>query len=223
LGKQSCETLDYNKIQIERGYIVKDIPDREDNSMFSRYAVTDNGISPRVLPGEKNGIHHVTGVEHDEAGRPSESTSNRKKMMDKRLRKLDELKITNPIHLHSPHAEPDLLIVGMGSTGGTIDQARLRLNGEGVTSNHMTVRQMHPFPTELILAEIEKAKKVLVFENNATGQLANLMKLHCGNHDKILNALKYDGSPFLPSEVFEECAKAAGYKPHEELVQNGNL
>jgi len=223
LGKQSCEMLDYNKIQIERGYIVKDIPEREDKSMFNRYAVTDNGISPRVLPGEKNGIHHVTGVEHDEAGRPSESTVNRKKMMDKRLRKLDEMQITNPIHLHSPHAEPDLLIVGMGSTGGTIDQARLRLNGEGVTSNHMTVRQMHPFPTELILPEIQKAKKVLVFENNATGQLANLMKLHCGNHDKILNALKYDGSPFLPSEVFEECAKAAGYKPHEELVQNGNL
>ncbi|GJM73409.1 hypothetical protein HMSSN036_56250 [Paenibacillus macerans] len=53
LGKQSCELLDYNKITIDRGYLVKDIPDREDSSMFNRYAFTENGISPRVLPGEK--------------------------------------------------------------------------------------------------------------------------------------------------------------------------
>ncbi len=218
LGKQSCEVLDYNKIVIDRGYVVKDIPDREDGSMFNRYAFTENGISPRVLPGEKNGIHHVTGVEHDEAGRPSESTVNRKKMMDKRMRKLNNLKVTNPIHLQAPHAEPDILIVGMGSTGGTIDQARIRLDGEGIKTNHMTVRQLHPFPVEEVLPELKKAKKVLVLENNATGQLASLIKQNIGYHDKIVNVLKYDGNPFLPSEVYNECKKVAGNKPQEELV-----
>lgn len=223
LGKQSCEMLDYEKIQIERGYIVKDIPEREDQSMFSRYAFTESGISPRVLPGDKNGIHHVTGVEHDEAGRPSESPVNRKKMMDKRLRKLAKLEVENPIHLHAPHVEPDLLIVGMGSTGGTIDQARLRLNGEGITSNHMTVRLLHPFPAEEVREQMAKAKKIVVLENNATGQLANLIKLNVGYHDKIVNILKYDGNPFLPAEIFERCQEAAGIKAQEELVKNGNI
>ncbi|AZK47717.1 2-oxoacid:acceptor oxidoreductase subunit alpha [Paenibacillus lentus] len=218
LGKQSCEMLDYNKIVIDRGYVVKDIPDREDGSMFNRYAFTENGISPRVLPGEKNGIHHVTGVEHDEAGRPSESPINRKKMMDKRLRKLNKLQVTNPIHLQAPHAEPDILLIGMGSTGGTIDQARSRLDGEGIKTNHMTVRLLHPFPVEEVLPQIKKAKKVLVLENNATGQLANLIKQNIGYHDKIVNALKYDGNPFLPSEVYNECKNVAGNKPQEELV-----
>ncbi|MUG45636.1 2-oxoacid:acceptor oxidoreductase subunit alpha [Paenibacillus woosongensis] len=218
LGKQSCEMLDYNKIVIDRGYVVKDIPDREDGSMFNRYAFTENGISPRVLPGEKNGIHHVTGVEHDEAGRPSESPVNRKKMMDKRLRKLNKLQMTNPIHLQAPHAEPDILVIGMGSTGGTIDQARTRLDGEGIKTNHMTVRLLHPFPVEEVLPEIKKAKKVLVLENNATGQLANLIKQNIGYHDKIVNVLKYDGNPFLPSEVYNECKNVAGNKPQEELV-----
>ncbi|GIP52316.1 MULTISPECIES: 2-oxoacid:acceptor oxidoreductase subunit alpha [Paenibacillus] len=223
LGKQSCEALDFEKIQIDRGYMVKDIPDREDSSMFNRYAFTENGISPRVLPGEKNGIHHVTGVEHDEAGRPSESPVNRKKMMDKRFRKLAKLDVENPIHLHAPHAEPDLLIVGMGSTGGTIDQARLRLNGEGITSNHMTVRLLHPFPVEEVREQMEKAKKIVVLENNATGQLANLIKMNVGHHDKIVNVLKYDGNPFLPAEIFERCKNAAGNLTQEELVKNGNL
>lgn len=223
LGKQSCEMLDYSKVSIDRGYLVKDIPDRDDSSMFNRYAFTENGISPRVLPGEKNGIHHVTGVEHDESGRPSESPVNRKKMMDKRLRKLAQLEVTNPIHLQAPHAEPDLLIIGMGSTGGTIDQARVHLSEDGVKTNHMTVRLMHPFPTEQVLPQIAKAKKVVVLENNATGQLANLIKQNVGYHDKIVNVLKYNGNPFLPSEVYEECKKAAGNKAQEELVKNGNV
>jgi len=221
LGKQSCAMLDYNKINIDRGYIVKDIPEREDKSMFNRYAVTENGISPRVLPGEKNGIHHVTGVEHDESGRPSESTINRKRMMDKRLRKLGKLQVDNPIHLQAPHLNPEILIIGMGSTGGTIDQARLRLEDEGIETNHMTVRLLHPFPIQEVLPQIEKAKKVLVLENNATGQLANLIKTNIGSHDKIVNVLKYDGNPFLPSEIYSECKKAA--KSQEGLVKHGNI
>lgn len=165
----------------------------------------------------------MTGVEHDEAGRPSESPVNRKKMMEKRLRKLAKVEVSDPIHLQAPHAEPDLLIVGMGSTGGTIDQARKQLEAEGIKTNHMTVRLLHPFPTELVLPQVAKAKKVVVLENNATGQLANLIKLHVGHHDKIANVLKYDGNPFLPSDVYEECKKAAGNKAQEELVKNGNL
>ena len=53
--------------------------------------MTEDGISPRVIPGMKNGIHHVTGVEHDEIGRPSEAAANRKAQMDKRMRKLENL------------------------------------------------------------------------------------------------------------------------------------
>ncbi|GGH18108.1 2-oxoacid:acceptor oxidoreductase subunit alpha [Paenibacillus segetis] len=221
LGKQSCAMLDYNKITIDRGYIVKDIPEREDKSMFNRYAVTENGISPRVLPGEKNGIHHVTGVEHDESGRPSESPINRKRMMDKRLRKISKLEVENPIHLQAPHLDPEILIIGMGSTGGTIDQARRLLEEEGIDTNHMTVRLLHPFPIQEVLPQIEKAKKVLVLENNATGQLANLIKTNIGSHDKIVNVLKYDGNPFLPSEIYSECMKVA--KSQEGLVKHGNI
>ncbi|MNJ51493.1 2-oxoglutarate oxidoreductase subunit KorA [compost metagenome] len=138
--------------------------------------------------------------------------------MDKRLRKLNKLQVTNPIHLQAPHAEPDILVIGMGSTGGTIDQARTRLDGEGIKTNHMTVRLLHPFPVEEVLPQIKKAKKVLVLENNATGQLANLIKQNVGYHDKIVNVLKYDGNPFLPSEVYNECKNVAGNKPQEELV-----
>ncbi|ALS27629.1 subunit alpha of 2-oxoglutarate ferredoxin oxidoreductase [Paenibacillus sp. 32O-W] len=205
LGKQSCEMLDYEKIPIERGKLVKDAPPLEPNELFKRYEFTEDGVSPRVLPGEKYGLHHVTGVEHDEAGRPSENAQNRQKMMDKRLKKLKGVYIREAIRVDAPHEAPDLLMIGMGSTGGTIDEARRRLAADGVTSNHVTVRQIHPFPTDLLLPYLKSAKRIVVLENNATAQLAAQIKLHCGFADNIRSILKYDGTPFLPSEVYKAC------------------
>ncbi|MGG1313387.1 MULTISPECIES: 2-oxoacid:acceptor oxidoreductase subunit alpha [Cohnella] len=206
LGKQSCEPLDYDRIKIERGKLVTgELPPLEPNRMFKRYEFTEDGISPRVLPGAKNGIHHVTGVEHDQEGRPSEAAPNRKKMMEKRLGKIKHLRITDAIKADAPHETPDLLIIGMGSTGGTIDEARSRLAEQGIRTNHITVRQLHPFPSELLEPHLARAPKAVVLENNGTGQLASLIKMNVGYHDKIENLLKYDGTPFLPAEIEKAC------------------
>ncbi|KZE82241.1 2-oxoglutarate ferredoxin oxidoreductase subunit alpha [Paenibacillus elgii] len=206
LGKQTSELLDYNKIQIKRGELqTGELPALAENQMFKRYEFTENGISKRSMPGQKYGIHHVTGVEHAEDGRPSESPINRKKMMDKRLGKMKQVKVTNPILVDAPHEEPDLLIIGMGSTGGTIDEARRRLADKGMKTNHVTVRLLHPFPVEEIKPYLEKAKTVVVVENNATAQLASLIKLNVGYADKIKSMLKYDGNPFLPAEITKYC------------------
>lgn len=214
LGKQSCEGLDYERIVIDRGKLQTDLPELADNAQFKRYEFTADGISPRVVPGEKGGLHHVTGVEHDETGRPSESAINRKKMMDKRLHKLDQLQVTNAVKADAPHELADILIVGMGSTGGTIDQARESLEQDGLKTNHVTIRQLYPFPTEAFKPYVDSAKQIIVLENNATGQLANQIKLNLGCADKLAGITKYDGTPFLPSEV---------YKQSKELVGNGNV
>jgi 2-oxoglutarate ferredoxin oxidoreductase subunit alpha len=206
LGKQSCDVLDYESIAINRGKLQLDqLPPLEDNRMFKRYEWTEDGVSPRVLPGMKNGIHHVTGVEHDQEGRPSENAPNRQKMMDKRLGKIQTLRVTNAVKVNADEPSAEVLIVAMGSTGGTIQEARARLTRDGMATSHVTVRQMHPFPNELLEPYLKAAKKVVVIENNATGQLANLIKQNVGYHDKIENVLKYDGTPFLPSEVYKAC------------------
>ncbi|AEI44255.1 conserved hypothetical protein [Paenibacillus mucilaginosus KNP414] len=208
LGKQTAEPLDFKKVTIERGTLQQgELQPNEENKLFKRYEFTENGISPRVIPGQKYGLHHVTGVEHDQEGRPSESPENRKKMMDKRMNKIKTVskKVTDPIKVDAPHENPDLLIIGMGSTGGTIDEARRRLDASGVKSNHITVRLLHPFPTEELAPYLEKAKQVVVVENNATGQLASLIKLNVGYADKLNSMLKYNGNPFLPAEITKYC------------------
>ncbi|MNL85473.1 hypothetical protein D3C87_2137960 [compost metagenome] len=52
---------------------------------------------------------------------------------------------------------------------------------------------------------MDNAKKVVILENNATAQLAAQVKLHVGQAEKISSVLKYDGNPFLPSDVYKAC------------------
>ncbi|OAT73295.1 2-oxoacid:acceptor oxidoreductase subunit alpha [Parageobacillus thermoglucosidasius] len=206
LGKQTVEPLEYDKIEIRRGKLVtEELPPLEKKGNFKRYEVTEDGISPRVLPGTPNGIHHVTGVEHAETGTPSEAAANRKAQMDKRLRKLKHIKFNTPVHKNVKHDEADLLIVGFISTRGAIEEAIERLEQDGVKVNHVHIRLLHPFPTEEVLPLVAAAKKVVVVEQNATGQLANILKMNVGHAEKIANVLKYDGNPFLPNEVYTKC------------------
>jgi 2-oxoglutarate ferredoxin oxidoreductase subunit alpha len=206
LGKQTVEPLEFDKVEIRRGKLVQgDLPEIENKGYFKRYEVTEDGVSPRVIPGMKNGIHHVTGVEHEETGKPSESAANRIAQMDKRFRKVANIKFDTPVYKNAPHEEADLLIVGFNSTRGAIEEAITRLEQDGLKVNHAQVRLIHPFPTDEMLPLVKSAKKIAVIENNATGQLANIMKMNVGHAEKIVKVLKYDGNPFLPHEVHTKC------------------
>ncbi len=205
LGKQTSEPLDFSRVTIDRGALALEVEPQPENQLFKRYAFSESGVSTRVFPGTKNGIFHSTGVEHDEQGRPSEATTNRKKMMDKRMRKMESVKVTNPIVAISKYDDADILFVGMGSTGGTIEEARKQFEADGLKTNQVMVRLIHPFPGAEVAAQLDKAKKVIVVENNATGQLADLITLHAGGREKIKRMLKYDGNPFLPNELYNDC------------------
>ncbi|MBI0578532.1 2-oxoacid:acceptor oxidoreductase subunit alpha [Neobacillus cucumis] len=206
LGKQTVEPLDASKVEIRRGKLVtEELPEIENKGYFKRYEVTEDGVSPRTIPGMKNGIHHVTGVEHAETGKPSESAANRIAQMDKRFRKVENIRFDTPVYKNAPHEDADILVVGFNSTRGAIEEAMGRLDKDGMKVNHAQVRLIHPFPSDEILPLIRSAKKVLVVENNATGQLANIMKMNVGHAEKITKFVKYDGNPFLPHEVYSKC------------------
>ncbi|BCJ86427.1 2-oxoacid:acceptor oxidoreductase subunit alpha [Effusibacillus dendaii] len=204
LAKQSVEPLDFDKIQIDRGKLATEeqLAAVEAGKLFKRYEFTADNISPRVFPGQKGGIHHVTGVEHIETGRPTEDATVRTKMMNKRLNKVQgEL----PNSLTYTGAEnPELLVVSVGSTIGVVDEALDRLTQEGKQVAHAHLRVISPFPTETLQKYVDKAKKVLVVENNATGQLRHLMQFF-GVKGTFHSQLKYDGNPYVPSEIYSHC------------------
>ena len=68
----------------------------------------------------------------------------------------------------------------------------------------MQILYLEPLSTQVKL-EIEKAKNVIVVENNATSQLSSLIAEKTGFFIEDKNKiLKYDGRPFLINELCDE-------------------
>lgn len=202
LGKQTVPNLDYQRVEIRRGATITEDIEREadDKAYFKRYALTESGVSPRPIPGVKGGIHHVTGVEHNEEGKPSEAANNRQAQMDKRMKKTEQLLIEAPVE-GQVEEEVDVLFIGFISTKGAIEEGVQRIKDAGHTAAHMQIRQLHPFPTETVQNAVNKAQKVIVVEHNYQGQLANIIKMNVQLDDKLIKQTKYDGTPFLPKEI----------------------
>lgn len=207
---QSVEYIEPTPPELDRGKLVPlplkaevDVESKEAEEryqLFKRYEATEDGISPRVLPGTPLGLHHVTGVEHSEVGRPSEGKDNRQMMMDKRLRKMKSMVIDGGVEI-TGEQESDLLVIGWGSSKGVIQEAIERMATEELNITHAHVKVLLPFPTAELQGYIQGAKQVLFIENNATAQLAALTRQHISQIIDSDELLKYNGEPFYPHEI----------------------
>ena len=97
--------------------------------------------------------------------------------------------------------ECDVLVIGIASSLGAIQEAAAELNEEGVKVNHLQLRLIKPFPREQLMPYYEKAKKVIIVEQNKLGQLTEQFKIYMNHKHKISSCLKYDGNPFTKAFV----------------------
>nr|NNM89633.1 2-oxoacid:acceptor oxidoreductase subunit alpha [Bacilli bacterium] len=204
LANQTVPEFSLDNVTINRGKLATDeqLAQTEPGKLFKRYELTEDGISPRVFPGQKGGLHHVTGVEHSEVGRPNEGQANHTQMMDKRLNKFKGFELPNSVS-YSGNANPEILVVGVGSSMGPISEAIERLLAEGKNVAHAQVKVISPFPEKTLQNYMDSSKKVVVIESNGTGQLYHLMNFFGLSHNTLISHTKYDGTPFLPGELVD--------------------
>jgi 2-oxoglutarate ferredoxin oxidoreductase subunit alpha len=185
-------SIDLANVKIEN-HVIKT------NENYKRYELTDDGISPRGIPGFGDGVVVVDPHEHDEKGHITEDQNIRTKMVDKRLKKFEGInKDSIPPELIGS-SDYNILIIGWGSTYGIIKEALENLNREDVA--FLYFKQVYPLHGSTI-KYLDKADKTIIFENNAESQFANLIKLQTDfKIDK--NILKYNGRPFSVEEVTE--------------------
>jgi 2-oxoglutarate/2-oxoacid ferredoxin oxidoreductase subunit alpha len=200
----TTDKFDLSQVTVDRGLLLSE---REsDNSDYKRYRVTGSGISTRALPGLGKALAVADADEHDEAGHLIEDAETRTLMVDKRMRKLNlvNTEISHP-QVYGPE-KADTLLIGWGSTCGAIREAVDILRREGAGVDSLYLNELWPFPGEAVAEIIDKAKRSYVIENNATGQLARLIRTETGL--KVSgNILKYDGRPFTPAEIVKAVKK----------------
>ncbi len=172
------------------------------DSVYKRYAFTENGVSPRLLPGTTRNLVVADSDEHTEDGHITEDLSIRTKMVQKRLKKnTGIIDAIVPPEFYG-HANPDILIVSWGSSKGPVIETINKMNEKEEKYASLHFSQVWPLNPANFAQILKNAGKVVCVEGNATAQFARLIRRETGfNIEKRI--LKYDGLPFTPEAIIK--------------------
>ena len=204
LGDASAtvKAFDVNRISV-----AQPASSHDGEGIYLRYKYTEDGVSPRLIPGKSANFVSADSDEHDENGKITEAADVRVRMMDKRMKKLEKL----TLELQEPEfigpQRYETLLLGWGSTYGPIAEAITILN-EKMPGKFaaLVFGDIYPLPTKLLIAKAASAARLINVEQNATGQLAGLIRektcLFCTS-----SILKYDGRQISGEEIADRLMK----------------
>ena len=180
-------------------------PDQEALDDYARFVITESGVSPIATPGTPNGMFVTTGLEHDEHGLATYTPANRELMVAKRFRKMETLArelVSEGDGVFDDGAGAAVGVIGWGSTEGTIREAIGRLRDDGARVAHLHPKVLNPLPVPTLARFLSPLKKVIVLEENHTGQLAQHLRAHVPfNGTEIVSVNQCTGLPFTADDV----------------------
>ncbi len=180
--------------------VVSDAP-----SSYVRYAVTDDGVSPRAIPGQ-DAFVVCDSDEHDQDGHISEDLRVHVAQHSKRMRKLDGLRseAIEP-QLYGP-SDAQTLLLCWGSTYGPCREAVDRLGAQDKSVAMLHFSQVWPIRTSQTIRAIESHKRIISVEGNSTAQLASLLR-ESGVSGQWGQILRFDGLPFTADYIIAEFSR----------------
>ena len=200
---QTYPVFDYANVKINRGDIVseKELEGKE----YKRFQFTETGVSPRAFLGTKNAVQYYSGDEHNESGNINEEPFIRRKMMDKRLNKLELIDKEVPLEMKVNFfgdKDSENIVVSWGSPKGAIIESLNQLKEEGLSCGYLQVRMIHPLPSAYINQMLQNKKRVIDIEDNWTAQLGGVITEHALVKPNYY-ILKYTGRPMMTTEVYQ--------------------
>ncbi|MGC8478875.1 MAG: 2-oxoacid:ferredoxin oxidoreductase subunit alpha [Candidatus Micrarchaeia archaeon] len=161
--------------QIERGKIYS-----KGGEDYKRFEFAEDGISPRAFLGSARMFY--TGDEHNEYGHITENSENRRKMYEKRLKKLQtaDSEIPEEARLNVfGDRDAKIALLVWGATTGAAQDALEDLEKAGINAKVVQVKMFNPYPSRLIRTLLEGAK-IIDIESNYEAQASSLLAEHTG-------------------------------------------
>jgi 2-oxoglutarate ferredoxin oxidoreductase subunit alpha len=190
--------------EIEVGFVTK--ANGPDGTFLPYMRNVETFARPWAVPGTPGLEHRIGGLEKEAiSGNVSYDPANHQLMTDTRAWKVANIANDIPQLEVNGDEDADVLVLGWGSTYGTIRAAarRVRLDGRKVATAHL--RYLNPMPNNLgdVLRSFDK---ILIPELN-TGQLLKVIRA-----EYLLDAVglnKVAGEPFKVSEIAEKIMEMA--------------
>jgi len=181
------------------------VESRTERAGFHPYSRDPETLArPWAVPGTPGLEHRIGGLEKaDISGNVSYDPDNHHLMQTLRAAKIAGIANDIPeLEVYGPE-RGDLLILGWGSTYGSIRSAVERLQADGRSVAHAHLRHLNPFPRNLE-AILASYRRVLIPELNL-GQLLLLIRARF-----LVDAVGYDrvrGKPFRIAEIVAEAER----------------
>ncbi|HZP44162.1 MAG TPA: 2-oxoacid:acceptor oxidoreductase subunit alpha [Candidatus Binataceae bacterium] len=180
---------------------------RTDPEGFLPYIRDEETLSrPWAIPGTPGLEHRIGGLSgEDRTGNVSYSPANNELMVRTRARKIAGIvREIPPTEIFGDTNGGELVVLGWGSTYGSIREAVKQLRGKGKSVSHIHLRYLNPLPQDLG-DQLRKFRKVMVAEMNM-GQLIKVVRA-----DYLIDAIgcnKIQGRPFKVSELTNRITRA---------------
>lgn len=221
-SSQTLSRFQYENIQIDRGECINN---EVHTTPVERFKQTLSGISPRPMLGQDNAQHWLSGAEHDAYGQVCEDPMVREQMMEKRMRKqqqiLDDLSREEKLRIYGNETSR-FNIITWGSTTGAVRDAVKRMIQQDIDIRAIQLRLLWPFPTAELADLLADSLTLVVVECNYSGQLNALLREHLGRGaDHLL--VKYSGRPMSGDALFAALQEIlAGNGTSRRVLHNPN-
>jgi len=217
-SKETIPRLELGAVQVDRGKLVRN--GGVTFGEYKRFAFSEDGVSPRTIPGVEGGMHLAPGSEHSDEGVITEDATNRARMMEKRMHKLEAMRPDLPKANLLGDPKAAVAFIGYGSNRGPISEAQDRLAADGVPTRFLQLRTLWPFPEDEVRDFIKSATHVFVVEHNITGQLERLIRYVTGPLPHMHPVRKYNGRPFRPIEILDAVKQYVAPRATDSVATN---
>jgi 2-oxoglutarate ferredoxin oxidoreductase subunit alpha len=140
----------------------------------------------------------VNSDEHKPNGASTEKSGEIIEMSNKRMRKLETLRENLPEPEYYGDKDAKTVFVGYGSVGNTVRDILTHYPNIG----YLHYQYIYPLKYEKILELNNNGIKIVLIENNQTGEFGKLIKQESGFEVKE-RLLKYDGRPFFVEDILD--------------------
>ncbi|MDR3601074.1 MAG: 2-oxoacid:acceptor oxidoreductase subunit alpha [Desulfosporosinus sp.] len=189
---QTIPPFDFSGLTIERALAGEEVWKQTEH--YQRYKLTENGISPRLVPGRcGTQVVLADSDEHTEDGHITEAADVRVAMTNKRMQRLEQLREEVQEPWVVGQTDPEIVLLAWGSSAGPVREA-IELLEEDYSIGALIFGDIYPLPTKLLKDLKPNVTMLINVEQNATGQLAALIRqeaLIACTH----SILRYDGRP----------------------------
>lgn len=193
-----AEDLPDIKVKFKKGL-------NDDELKFQPYERDEKGARPWAVPGTKGLEHRIGGLEkQDVTGNVNYEPDNHEHMVKTRQAKVDMIANYIPDQkIDSGPAKGKVLVLGWGSTFGSIKSAVLEMIQEGHAVSHAHIRYLRPFPKNL--GEIISNFDTILIPEINNGQLIKIIRDVYFVDAKAYNKIK--GTPITKGELTDEIRK----------------